>query len=265
MAGGLLGDSLAFCKLNVCNSFFCTQKLIIIKCVFYMDEINKIISLCKSRKVSTTVLADALNKTGLVPFVYPINSDSYKVGKIKCVFISNGSNYCLHDQISDVSKGDVVVVFTHDCHGKAVLGELVARYLIEKKGVEAIVVHGAVRDVEMIEENNYPIWCSNKTPIGCVNEYTGDFPEHDKKDLYEKYEGAVVICDSSGVIAIPKDIDTDVIIDNINKILDKEDVWFYCLDKLNHNTFQIICQKKYLDLYEDLPVEIQKKIDTFCK
>ena len=228
-----------------------------------MDKVNKIISLCRSKNISTTVLADALNKTGLVPFVYPINSRSYKVGKIKCVFMSHGSNYSLHDQISDVTKGDVIVVFTHNCHGKAALGELVAKYLIEKKGVEAIVVHGAVRDVEMIIQHNYPIWCNDRTPIGCINEHTGDFPEKERKDLYEKYEGAIVICDSSGVIAIPKDIDTSIIIDNINKMINKEDVWFYCLDELNHNTFEIICQKKYLNLYDDLPEEIQKKIDSF--
>jgi len=128
-----------------------------------MDEVSKIISLCRSKNVSTTVLADALNKTGLVPFVYPINSGSYKIGKIKCVFMSHGSNYSLHDQISDATKGDVIVVFTHNCDGKAALGELVAKYLIEKKGVEAIVVHGAVRDVEMIIQHNYPIWCNSRT------------------------------------------------------------------------------------------------------
>ena len=104
------------------------------------------------------------------------------------------------------------------------------------------------KDVELILKYNYPVWSNDRTPIGCVNKNLGDFPEKDKKALYDKYEGAVVICDSSGVIAIPKDIDTNVIIDNINKMLDKEDVWFYCLDELNHNTFEIICQKKYYPL-----------------
>ena len=230
-----------------------------------MDEINKIISLCKSKNVSTTLLADALNKTGLIPHVYPLYEDSYKVGKIKCIFASNISNYCLHDQISSTSRGDIVVIFTHNCDGRALLGELVAKYLIEVNNVEAIVVHGAVRDVEMLTKHNYPIWSNDRTPIGCINEFSGNFPEKLRKELYDKYEGAVAICDPSGVIAIPKNLKISDIVKEIHKILDKEEVWFYCLTELKLNTFQIICQKEYLTLYDSLPTYIQKKIDNFSE
>jgi regulator of RNase E activity RraA len=230
-----------------------------------MNNIDKLILLCKERGASSTVVADALNKTGLIPSLYPINKSLYQVGRIKCVFASNGSNYSLHSEITNISPGSVIVVFTYNCDGRALLGELVVKHLIEKCGAAAVVVHGAVRDVEAIIANNYPVWCNGSTPIGCINEFSGNFPEEIKKDLYEKYEGAIAVCDASGVVAIPKEIKDDDVYKNIELTLDLEEVWFYCLNELGLNTFQIICKKEYLNLYDSLPKDIQNKIDRIAK
>ena len=45
-----------------------------------MDNTDLIITYCKDNNVSTTLLADALDKTGLVPFVYPLNKNQYDAG-----------------------------------------------------------------------------------------------------------------------------------------------------------------------------------------
>jgi len=208
-------------------------------------DINHIISYCNENKISTTLLADALDKKGVVPFVYPLTENQYEVGIIECIFASDGSNYYLHKEIASAKQNSVVVIFANDCEGKALLGELVVKFLFEVRKIKALVVHGAIRDVKEIKSMGYKIWCNGRTPIGCVNHLTKDFPRHKKDEIYAKYEGAVVVCDETGVVAIPKGFSPNEIIGRIDNILNKERVWFHCLEKLEMNTFEIVCQNKY--------------------
>jgi len=225
-----------------------------------MNNNDSIVAYCERNQISATLLADALDKTGHVPHVYPLRSIQYQVGKIKCIFAAYGSNYNLHKEIVDVSKNDIVVVFAHECQGRALLGEIVAQFLFDIKKIKALVVHGAIRDVAEIMKNNYSIWCNDKTPIGCVNYLTKEFPEFKRKELFDKYEGAVAICDSTGVIAIPKTMSSDEVLDRIRKISNKEYIWHYCLEHMSMNTFEIICKNEYLKMVDMLPDNIKKKV-----
>ena len=43
-------------------------------------------------------------------------------------FTANNSNYSVHEQILDVKQGDVVIIFTHNCNGRAIIGDLIAKF-----------------------------------------------------------------------------------------------------------------------------------------
>ena len=120
-------------------------------------------------KVSTTEVADCLGKTGVLPGIYPINRQQFAVGKIKWVYAYNESNWDVHEQVRDVQKGDVVYIECFDCNERAIIGELVSKYILLYRGGAAIVTNGRMRDAHKLIKENYPIWCTGVSPVGCFN------------------------------------------------------------------------------------------------
>ena len=93
-----------------------------------MNYKDKIIEFCKKNRVSTTEVADALGKSGVLEGLKPINENFYKVGKVRTIFTANNSNFSVHEQIIDVDDGDVVIIFAHNCNERAIIGDLIAKF-----------------------------------------------------------------------------------------------------------------------------------------
>jgi len=234
-----------------------------------MNIKEKIIDFCKKNRVSTTEVADALGKTGVFEGSQALNLGRYEVGSVRCIFTANGSNYDVHKQIRSVEEGEIVVIFAEDCQDKAILGALVAKYLLLYKGASAIVVQGKIRDAAQLRRENYSIWCEGVTPLGCHNQPERGYEESRKKLLLSQFEGAIAVCDEGGVTIIPTDsIDIDMF-NNLKLIEMQEDVWEFCLDSLKWDTKKIVCDKDYLTDSDVLPKkhienleELKKKLDN---
>ena len=106
-----------------------------------MNIREKIIEYIRVNKVSTTEVADCLGKTGALPDVMPVNRGQFKVGKIKWVYAYNESNWEVHEQVRDTEKGDIVYIETFDCKDRAIVGELVSKYVLLYRQAEAIITH----------------------------------------------------------------------------------------------------------------------------
>ena len=207
----------------------------------------KIIDYIKKNRVSTTEVADALGKTGVVKGVKPINSGFFKVGLVKWVYACDESNWTVHEQIKDIEENRVVFVDVFNCSDRAVFGELVSKYLILYRQSEAIVVRGNLRDAAALIRDNWPIWCEGFNPEGCFNENPRELPEKTLlTQKFEKYDGAIAVCDDCGVVIIPKDKITESFLEMLCKIENQEDIWFDRLDHYKENTFDIVCKKEYL-------------------
>ena len=234
-----------------------------------MNIKKEIIDYCKKNRVSTTEVADALGKQGVFEGSQAFNYGRYEVGSVRCIFTANGSNYDVHDQIRSVKEGEIVVIFTENCEDKAILGALVAKYLLLYMGASAIVVQGKIRDAAQLRRENYSIWCEGVTPLGCHNQPEKGYEESRKKLLLDQFEGAIAVCDEGGVAIIPSgsiNIDT---LNNLKLIEMQEDVWEFCLDSLKWDTKKIVCDKDYLTDSDTLPkkhienlAELKKKLDN---
>ncbi len=211
-----------------------------------MSQASTIIDFCISNRVSTTEVADALGKSGVVPKVQPISPNKFCVGPVRAVFTANDSNYAVHDQIRDVQKGEVVIIFAHNCNDRAIIGDLISKYILLYKGAAAIVVLGLVRDAARLRREGYAIWSEGVTPLGCFNTPAGPFPEEIKKNILQSFEGGVAVCDDGGVTVIPKASLTEDTLNRLNRIEMQEDIWFFCLDTLKWDTKKIVCDKAYL-------------------
>ena len=189
-------------------------------------------------------------------------------GEVVCLYAINNSNYELHRQLADADlNGKILFVYNVNCD-RAVFGDLVSKYILLYKRAKAIVINGKLRDAHTLIKEGYPIWCTEVTPIGCVNYQNGDdLTSEQITELKAKYEGSIMVCDDSGVVMIPKEKIDQQLLSKLEFIEFQEDIWFYCLDTLKMSTYDIVCQKKYqtdklIDerLLNKL-IELQKKKD----
>jgi 4-hydroxy-4-methyl-2-oxoglutarate aldolase len=212
-----------------------------------MYHSKKIIDFCKKNRVSTTEVADALGKSGVFPRVLPISPNLYKVGPIRCVFTANNSNFDVHEQIRHVKEGEVVLILTHGCEiDRAIIGELIAKYVLLYLGAAAIIVQGPVRDAAVLRREGYAIWSAGVSPLGCFNKPVKPYPSSLEAETREKYEGGVAVCDDGGVTIIENTLLNEDTLERLNCIEIQEDIWFYCLDTLKWDTKKIVCDKAYL-------------------
>ena len=211
-----------------------------------MSYENKILEFCIANRVSTTEVADALGKAGVLPKVLPINLNQFRVGPVRAVFAANNSNYAVHDQVRDVQKGDVVIIFTNNCDDRAIIGDLICKYVLLYKGAAAVVVQGLVRDAARLRREGYAVWAEGVSPLGCYNTPAEPYPPDMEAQMRKSYEGGIAVCDDGGVTVIPQSLFTDEMLDRLSRIEMQEDIWFFCLDTLKWDTKKIVCDKAYL-------------------
>ena len=217
-----------------------------------MEIREEIIDFLVRNRVSTTEVADALGKTGVVPNLMPVSQGIYKAGKVKWVYAYEESNWPVHEQIQGIEEDCIVFVEAFGCADRAIFGELVSKYVLLYRQSRAIVVKGKMRDAAALYREKWPIWCEGFTPVGCFNrEPAKHFDEAIRKEHFERYDGAIAVCDDCGVVIIPKERINEDFLAELHQIENQEDIWFDRLDHYKENTFQIVCEKKYLqdDVY----------------
>lgn len=227
--------------------------------------INKIIKRIAINRISTTEIADCLGKKGALPSIHPLNSGHFRVGKVFFVYAFNESNWELHEQIQKVSQGNILLVETHNCQDRAIFGDLVSKYLTLYRRVGAIVVNGFMRDAHSLIKENYPIWCKGVTPIGCFNKKNeNELAANIINAWKDKYEGAIAVCDDSGVVIIPREVIEKEFLEKLEFMELQEDIWYYCIDTKKWSTFDTVCLKKYLNTGL-LPKKLREKLGKFLK
>ncbi len=213
-----------------------------------MEIREQIIDYLVRNRVSTTEVADALGKTGVLPKVMPVNRGHYKAGKIKWIYAYEESNWPIHEQIQNIEEDCVVFVEAFNCGERAVFGELVSKYILLYHQSRAIITNGKMRDAAGLIKENWPIWCDGLTPVGCFNRKPKEeFDSNLLREHKEMYEGAIAVCDDCGVVIIPKECITEEFLKKLYRMEEQEDIWFDRLDHYKESTFEIVCKKNYLN------------------
>lgn len=208
---------------------------------------EEIIDYIKRNRVCTTEVADCMNKSGVLEGIMPINKGHFKVGNVKWVYAFAESNWTVHEQVIDLKKGDIVFIEAFDCKHRAIIGELVTKYILLYQQSEAIITNAKMRDAAALLRENYAVWCTGFTPVGCFNTKPNiGLDEEIIKTQREKYDGAIAVCDDCGVVIIPKSLHTQDFLNKLIKMEEQEDIWFERLDRFKENTFEIVCLKTYL-------------------
>ncbi len=227
---------------------------------------TKIIHYIQKNKISSVEVSDALAKSGVLDRLTPINEGQFVVGEVEYVYTCHNSNWDLHKQIESIKENRIVFVDTFDCDNRAVLGDIVSKYLVLYKHAKAIVVNGLVRDVHRLKKENYPIWSLGSTPLGCYNkEVQIDYRLQKKIDQRKRtFQDAVLVADDSGCTLIENKLINHELYEKLEFIELQEDIWYFCIDTLKMSTYETICLKQYLDGdREILPTVLKNKLRHF--
>ncbi len=206
-----------------------------------------IIAKIQRNRISTSQVTDCLDKSGALTGITALNRGHHRVGRVFWTYACNESNWGLHEQLRHVPERSVVVTETFDCGGRAVYGDLVAKFLFLYRQVAATVVCGFLRDAPHLIKENWPIWVEGLSPVGCFNrENTAPLDAARLEKSRARYDGAIAVCDDTGVVVVPRNSLNEDFLARLDWIEEQEDVWFDCIDRKKWDTYETVCLKRYL-------------------
>jgi 3-hexulose-6-phosphate synthase/6-phospho-3-hexuloisomerase len=161
------------------------------------DEIRELFM-----EVSTPNISDAMHRAKAMREIYPINRGKKIVGKAITVNTMDGDWAKTVEAIDVAGKGDVLVI---KCSGDtaAVWGELATRSCINK-GIEGVIIDGAVRDVDDIRDLGYPLFAKREVPNAGEPKGFGEINVKIICGGLEVNPGDWIVADDNGVMVVPR-------------------------------------------------------------
>ena len=155
------------------------------------------------REVSTCNISDGMHRKGAMRGILPINLGTKIVGRAITVQTFAGDWAKPVEAIDLAGPGDVLVIYNGSNY-IAPWGGL-ATLSCKNRGLEGVVVDGAVRDVDEIRALNYPIFSSGITPNAGDPKGMGEINSEITCGGQTVKPGDYIVGDESGVVVIPKE------------------------------------------------------------
>lgn len=132
----------------------------------YAPEILKVL-----RKMSNTTISDALDKLkikGAITGILPVFSGAKIAGPVftikEIARKADISEFRVTEALDQAKSGDVMI-FDVGRHTEASTWGGLASLSAKIKGIEGVVVNGAIRDVDEIRELRFPVFARAVTPV----------------------------------------------------------------------------------------------------
>jgi 4-hydroxy-4-methyl-2-oxoglutarate aldolase len=124
-------------------------------------------------------------------------------GPARTVRCGQGDNLMVHAAMSVVQPGDVLVLTMPEPEPFALVGDLLATQAQAQRAA-AILVDGAVRDVEELVELGLPIWARFVSIRGAGKDVVGAIDETVTVGGQRIEPGDVVVLDADGAAVVPR-------------------------------------------------------------
>lgn len=133
--------------------------------------------LSRLSELGVATVYEASGREGLVDLpLIQLLPGSRAAGPARTVLCGQDDNLMVHAVIEQIQPGEVLVLSMPDPGPVALIGELLATQ-VKVRGAAAILVDGAVRDVEELVRLGLPVWTrfirvkgANKTIVGSLNQ-----------------------------------------------------------------------------------------------
>lgn len=153
-------------------------------------------------RLGVATVHEAQGRTGLVdlPLVQVVPG-SRAAGRARTALCGNGDNLMVHAAVADAEPGDVLVLTMPDPEPVAMIGDLLATQALDQ-GVVAMLVDGAVRDVEELRALGLPIWARYVRAQGATKEHVGELNSPVTVGGSVVRPGDVVVLDADGAVVV---------------------------------------------------------------
>jgi RraA family protein len=158
----------------------------------------------RARKIPVAVVDDVANR--LQAFTAGFNQYGRTknfAGPALTVRVRPGDNLFLHKALDLAQPGDVVVVDAGGALNTAIIGAMMSSYA-KTRGIEALVIDGAIRDVEELAAVDFPVVARGATPNGPFKTGPGEIGYPIACGGLSIASGDLMIGDQDGVLVIPR-------------------------------------------------------------
>lgn len=157
----------------------------------------------KAERVETATIGHRRLMGFMDPAIQPILPGRRVAGTAVTLALPGQDSTLLHHIIQFLRPGDVLVIDRLGDHKHACLGGGVA-CAIKARGVVGVVIDGTCTDVPEIDDYDLPVWCRGPSPITTrLYDVAGAFNVDVSCGGAVVHPGDVVVCDFSGVLAMP--------------------------------------------------------------
>lgn len=176
-------------------------------------------------KLPTADVADCMSRTsGLSPEIKLQSSpDSYMCGVALTVKARAGDNLMLHQAMSMAQEGDVIIMSNEGDRSRALMGEMMYKYLADFKKIAGIVIDGPIRDLNVLANEKCPLYATGSTPVASYKEGPGEVNVPISIGGVAVMPGDIVLGDLDGVVIIPRK-DAVAIIDKAEAVTAKDPI-----------------------------------------
>ena len=156
---------------------------------------------------STPTLFEAVGRVGALPSVIrPLSAQIRVCGPALPVRCTAGQNLWLHHAIAAAAPGEVLVVQVEGVAECAYFGDLMT-IAAQRRGIAGLVVQGAVRDIQRIQDLGFPVFCTGTCMRGPLRDVAADGSLGTPVRLGDVVvsRGDLVVGDADGVLVLPAD------------------------------------------------------------
>lgn len=154
--------------------------------------------------IPTANIGDAMERLGVMDAaIQPVWAGARCVGTAHTVWTRAGDNRYIHEALTNVHPGDIIVVSGQADETRALIGELIGGKA-KIRGVEGFVIDGAVRDAPGLEEYQMPVFARAVTAAGPYKNGPGVVGATIAVGGVPVNPGDVIVGDADGVVVIPR-------------------------------------------------------------
>ena len=154
-------------------------------------------------RLGSATVYEAAGREGLVDApLHRVIPGSRAAGPARTVLCGQDDNLMVHAAMSRVEPGDVLVLAMPEPTPVALVGDLLATQA-KARGAAAILVDGAVRDVDELAELGLPIWSRFVRIRGSGKDVVGALDEPVTVGGQVIEPGDVVVLDGDGAAVVP--------------------------------------------------------------
>jgi 4-hydroxy-4-methyl-2-oxoglutarate aldolase len=156
-------------------------------------------------QLGTATVHEAAGRAAVVDLpLIQVVPGSRAAGPARTVRCAQDDNLMVHAAVAEAEQGEVLVLTMPQPAPVALVGELIATQA-QGKGVAALLVDAAVRDVEELRELGLPVWASHVRVTGASKATPGQIGVDVTVGGAPIRQGDVVVLDADGAVVVERE------------------------------------------------------------